>query len=79
MESNSNGESTRSSAGEKLIHQSKLDAGMHRSRSDLNDHLSVKNADGRVVGHMYPDGSIKSVDSRGGSGLIWIMPPITEQ
>jgi hypothetical protein len=51
--------STYKSFTERLLEQARKDSGWHSSRSDSNAHLSIKNADVTVVGHLYPDGSIK--------------------
>jgi hypothetical protein len=54
--------------GEELLRQSRLDAGWHQSRSDANDHLTIKNVNGVVTGHVYPDGSIKDFNG----SLEWL-------
>ena len=56
-------------------------ASPHTSPSDMNPHHTIKNAEGNVVGHAYPDGSVKelSVDRPGqqdgeptSRGLNWM-------
>ena len=34
-------------------------SGYHSSRSDSNNHRSLKNKDGKVVAHVYGDGGVK--------------------
>ncbi len=50
------------------------DAGFHSSPSDLNDHLSIKNAEGTVIGHDYANGLIKGTNQEGSGALSWLMP-----
>ena len=61
------------SMGERLLEQMRKESGWHKSRSDSNDHLSIKNSGSEVIGHMYKDGGIKGTN-RGGSGaLSWLI------
>lgn len=65
------------SIAKKYLEQMKRESGMHTSRSDENNHLSIKNSDGKVIGHMYEDGSIKGTnsmpDDQGKSGALpWL-------
>lgn len=60
------------SMAERIIEQARSDSGLHSSRSDQNDHLSIKNADGTVIGHMYPDGMIKGTNEGGSGALRWL-------
>jgi len=52
-----------------LLEQSQKESGWHSSRSDLNEHLSIKNQDREVIGHLYKDGTIKGTN-HGGSGSL---------
>lgn len=61
------------SMAERAIFQAKGDAGMHTSKSDLNKHLSIKNSEGTVIGHMYADGSVKGTNEGGSGALSWLM------
>jgi len=61
---------TANSMAERLMIQSELQSGWHVSpSSDMNTHLSIKNAAGQVTGHMYRDGSIKDFNG----SLGWMM------
>lgn len=59
--------------GEKFLEQMRKDAGWHKSRSDGNDHLSIKNSNGTVVGHMYKDGSFSGTNQGGAGSLPWLI------
>jgi hypothetical protein len=56
------------SMGERLMIQSELQSGWHSSRSDANEHLSIKNSNGDVTGHLYRNGGIK--DFNGSLGWL---------
>lgn len=58
--------------GRALIEQALRESGMHISRHDENPHVTIKNADGKVTGHWYPDGSVK--DFNGSLGWISGVP-----
>jgi len=47
------------SMAEALAVQSELQSGWHQSKSDSNEHLTIKNVEGNVTGHLYRDGTIK--------------------
>lgn len=38
-------------------------SGYHSSRSDENKHRTLKNKDGKVVAHVYGDGSVKGTNN----------------
>lgn len=61
------------SIGETLLEQMKKESGWHKSRSDSNDHLSIKNSEGKVIGHAYKDGSLKGTDQDGSGALPWLI------
>ena len=61
------------SMGEQLLEQMRKESGLHKSRSDTNDHLSIKNSNGKVVGHMYKDGSLKGTNQGGSGSLPWLI------
>jgi len=56
------------SMAKNLLSQSEKESGWHTSQSDSHEHLTVKNADGKVTGHIYKDGSRK--DKNG--SLEWL-------
>jgi len=59
---------------QRLIEQSERGpsaAGWHKSRSDSNKHLSIKNSNGTVIEHMYEDGSVKGTNEGGSGALNW--------
>ena len=58
---------------QQALEQFQKESGMHTSRSDSNNHLSVKNQDGKVIGHMYEDGSMKATNQNGAGALSWLM------
>jgi len=60
------------SIAERLLDNAKKDAGWHHSPSDSNKHLSIKNAEGTVIGHLYDDGTIKGTDEGGSGALRWL-------
>jgi hypothetical protein len=47
------------SMAERLMVQSELQSGWHTSPSDSGQHLTIKNANGAVTGHISRDGTIK--------------------
>ena len=49
------------------------ESGWHSSSSDLNEHLSIKNADGKVIGHFYSDGIVKGTNEKGSGTLSWFL------
>jgi len=57
------------SMAEKALNQFQKESGWHQSRSDSNNHLTIKNSEGSVVGHIYRDGSVKGTNN-GGSGSL---------
>ncbi|MBI2124482.1 hypothetical protein HYT92_01695 [Candidatus Pacearchaeota archaeon] len=50
------------SMSEKILEQFIKESGWHTSRSDDNEHLTIKNSDRRVTGHLYKDGTIKGTN-----------------
>ena len=48
-------------------------SGWHPSNSDSNEHLSIKNADKKVIGHFYKDGIIKGTNEDGSGALSWLL------
>ena len=59
---------TANSIGERLTIQSELQSGWHSSRSDANNHLTIKNANGKTTGHYYENGMIKDFNG----SLNWL-------
>jgi len=54
--------------GKALLEQARKESGLHTSQSDLNPHLTVRNAAGEITGHYYPDGSVKDFNG----SLAWL-------
>ena len=64
---------TEKSMAQMLLNQAKKESGWHSSRSDSNTHLSIKNADGTVIGHIYKNGTIKGTNQNGTGALPWLL------
>ena len=62
------------SFADQLLSQMRQESGMHISRSDSNNHLTIKNFENRVIGHMYENGSIKGTNQGGSGALNWLLP-----
>jgi len=64
---------------EKALNQFKKESGWHTNpKTDLNEHLSIRDTNEDIVGHMYSDGSIKGTNSREkfqglSGGLSWLL------
>ena len=56
------------SIGDALMRQSMQESGWHKSPSDLNTHLTIKNADGQITGHYEQTGVIKDFNG----SLAWL-------
>lgn len=59
------------SLAQRILDQAARESGWHSSRSDNNDHLSIKNSNGKVTGHAYEDGMIKGTNQDGSGSLGW--------
>ena len=72
---------TNQGLGKRVLAEAFATSGWHFSLSDTNCHLSIKNAEKQVIGHMYSDGVIKGVNSQeqnqGKSGALpWLLPKL---
>ena len=66
------GESKKSMA-ELALRQFGKESGWHSSRSDINDHLTIKNSEGDVIGHAYKNGMIQGTNQGGSGALPWLI------
>ena len=58
---------------EAILNQAKKESGWHSSPSDDNEHLTVKNSNGLVIGHIYKDGTINGTNNGGSGALSWLL------